>query len=192
MRSGVHLGRVFGINVRLDWSWLFIFFLVTWNLATAFGNIHADWGVGLQVGVALAAALLFFASVLAHELAHSLMAEAQGVPVRGITLFLFGGVSNIQRNPPSPLAEFLITIVGPITSVALGILFILFSGVGLTSLGTKIVEPVNLVAEYGPITTLLLWLGPVNLILGVFNLVPGFPLDGGRILRSILWGLPIT
>ncbi|MGH2537690.1 MAG: M50 family metallopeptidase [Candidatus Promineifilaceae bacterium] len=188
MRSGFSIGRIFGIQINIDWSWLLIFVLVTWNLVTLFGNSQPGWGLGLQIGVAVVAALLFFASVLAHELAHSLVAVAQGVPVRNITLFLFGGVSNIQREPPSPRAEFLITIVGPITSIVLGVLFLLLGGLSLGDMGALArSRPEQVVAQLGPVSTLLLWLGPINIILGLFNLIPGFPLDGGRVLRSILW-----
>jgi Zn-dependent protease/CBS domain-containing protein len=126
-------------------------------------------------------------SVLAHELAHSVMARAQGVPVRSITLFLFGGVSNIQRHPPSPQAEFLITIVGPITSFVLGALFILLSGVSAGA--TNVANPVDMIAQLNPAATILIWLGSINILLAIFNLIPGFPLDGGRVLRSILWAI---
>ncbi|MCZ7574012.1 MAG: site-2 protease family protein [Ardenticatenaceae bacterium] len=188
MRSGFRLGRIFGINIYIDWSWFLIFFLVIWNLATVFGQLHPAWGTVLNWGIAVAAAILFFASVLAHELAHSLVARAQGLPVRNITLFLFGGVSNIQREPPSPGAEFLMAVVGPLTSIVLGVLFIWAARVNAGSLlGTAVTNPLRAVARLDPLTTLLLWLGPINIILGIFNLIPGFPLDGGRVLRSILW-----
>jgi Zn-dependent protease len=187
MRSGFTVGRLFGIEINIDWSWLLIFLLVTWNLNAVFGQMHSDWGVGLRWGMALVASLLFFGSVLAHELAHSLMAQAQGMSVRRITLFLFGGVSNIQRHPPTPRAEFLITIVGPITSIVLGVLFTWAAGISAGSLGPAMTDPTDFIAQLGPVTTLLFWLGPINIVLGIFNLVPGFPLDGGRILRSILW-----
>lgn len=187
MSREFQIGRIFGIKINIDWSWLLIFLLIAWNLTVVFGNAHPDWTLPLQIGVAVVAALLFFGSVLAHELAHSLVAITQGVPVRSITLFLFGGVSNIQHEPSSPRAEFLITIVGPLTSVVLGILFIILSGLSLGTLGTAFGQPAQTVAQMGPLTTLLLWLGPINIILGVFNLIPGFPLDGGRVLRSILW-----
>lgn len=185
--TGFRLGRLFGIKINVDWSWLLIFLLVTWNLVVVFGNLHPGWGLGLNIAISVAASILFFASVLAHELAHSLMAIAQGVPVRSITLFLFGGVSNIEREPPSPRAEFLITIVGPLTSVVLGVIFILLAGASTITLDGAIQNPQAALANLGPVTTLLLWLGPINILLGVFNMVPGFPLDGGRVLRSILW-----
>ncbi len=188
MKSGFSIGRIFGINIRIDWSWLFIFMLITWNLAAVFAQFHANWSAGLAWATAVAAALLFFASVLAHELAHSLVARARGVPVRSITLFMFGGVSDIQREPPSPLAEFLITIVGPATSIGLGLAFIALSGAAAGSIGLA-GGPANLIAGLNPLATLLLWLGPINLLVGLFNLIPGFPLDGGRVLRSILWAI---
>ena len=189
MGNGFSIGKIFGIKINIDWSWLFIFFLVSWNLTTAFGQMHPDWGWTLRIATSVAAALLFFASVLAHELAHSLVARSRGMQVRGITLFLFGGVSNIQRHPPSPGAEFLIAVVGPITSILMGVIFVIITGLGLGSIGQGVADPTQIAAQLGPVRSLLLWLGPVNLILGVFNLVPGFPLDGGRILRSFFWKL---
>lgn len=187
--GGFGIGRLFGINIRIDWSWFFIFLLVTWNLAVLFSQVHPAWGTALNWGIAAAAAILFFASVLAHELAHSLVARAQGLPVRRITLFLFGGVSNIEREPPSSGAEFLIAIVGPITSIVLGVIFLFAANVtagGLQNIG---VRPQTAIAQLDPLSTLLLWLGPINILVGIFNLIPGFPLDGGRILRSILWAI---
>jgi len=188
MRSGLKVGRIFGININIDWSWLFIFVLISWNLVSLFGQLHPNWDFSLQVGVAVSAAVLFFASVLAHELAHSLMAIAQGVNVSSITLHLFGGVSNIERHPPSPIAEFLITIVGPITSIVLGMAIVIATGMR-ANLGTAMTNPRDAIANLGPLASLLLWLGPINILLGIFNLIPGFPLDGGRVLRSILWGI---
>jgi Zn-dependent protease/predicted transcriptional regulator len=184
----VRIGRVFGIEINFDYSWLFIVFLLTWSLASTFTRLHPDWTMVESLGIALLASLLFFLSVVLHELAHSLVARAFGVPVRNITLFLFGGVSNIEREPPSPKAEFLTAIVGPLTSIAIGIILLLIAGAaedvpfGATTSGAVL-------SRLGPWETLLLWLGPINLLVGVFNLIPGFPLDGGRILRSILWAL---
>jgi Zn-dependent protease len=189
MRSGFRIGRVFGINIRIDWSWLFIVFLISWNLSAVFGQSHPDWTTGRRWGIAIIAALLFFASVLAHELAHSLVAKARGVPVRNITLFMFGGVSNIQREPSSPKAEFLMAILGPITSLVIGGLLLWMAGLSVGPLGAAMVEPTEALGRLNPLSTLLLWLGSVNVILGIFNLIPGFPLDGGRVLRSILWAV---
>jgi len=147
-----------------------------------------DWGTGLGWGLAIIASLLFFGSVLLHELAHSLVAKARGLPVRRINLFLFGGVSNIEREPSSPGTEFWMAIVGPLTSIILGFILLLGSGL-ITSTAIVVSNPGDFLAQLPPLSTLLIWLGSVNIFLGLFNLVPGFPLDGGRILRSILWGI---
>jgi Zn-dependent protease/CBS domain-containing protein len=187
MRSGLRLGKVFGISIDMDWGLLVIVFLITWSLSSALDQAHRDWSQGLIWGTALLGAILFLASVLAHELAHSLVARSQGVPVKNITLFIFGGVSNIQRDPPSPRAEFLITIVGPATSLLLGALSLGLSGVRTALASLVLGSPSGLISGLDPVSTLLLWLGPVNIALGLFNLVPGFPLDGGRVLRSVLW-----
>jgi Zn-dependent protease/predicted transcriptional regulator len=188
MRSGFRIGRVFGIDIRVDWSWLFIFALVTWNLSNLFSQSHSGWSSSLIWGLALLAALLFFASVLGHELAHSLIAKAQGVPVRNITLFMFGGVSNIQRDPESAGGEFWMALVGPLTSLVLGSILLL---IGSSAVGqiSRMTNATQIVAQLSPLTTLVLWLGSINLTLGIFNLIPGFPLDGGRVLRSILWAI---
>lgn len=187
---GFRIGKIFGINIHIDWSWLLIFGLVSWGLASSFGQLHADWTMSMQWGMALTAALLFFMSVLAHELAHSLVARARGVPVRNITLFMFGGVSNIQREPTSPVDELLITIVGPLTSFFLGAIFLIL---GMWSMALSNMTAMNATAllspQLGPAGTILIWLGSINILLGLFNLIPGFPLDGGRIVRSILWGI---
>jgi Zn-dependent protease/CBS domain-containing protein len=182
----VRLGRVFGIQIGFDVSWLFVLVLMTWSLMAAFAHLHPQWSLVLSFATALAASLLFFASVLLHELAHSLVARGFGVPVASITLFLFGGVSNIEREPPSPKVEFLTAVVGPLTSILLGLLLLAIAYA--TSLaGHPGVNTAELLPRLGPGATLLLWLGPINIVVGVFNLIPGFPLDGGRILRAALW-----
>jgi Zn-dependent protease/CBS domain-containing protein len=135
----------------------------------------------------LIAALMFFFSVLAHEVAHSLMAGARGLPTGSITLFLLGGVSRIHGEPPSPRTEFLIAIVGPLTSIGLGTFLLAFGIVGADVDLSFVRDPIRVFGQLSPVSTLLLWLGPVNLALGVFNLLPAFPLDGGRILHSALW-----
>lgn len=186
MRSGIRIGRLFGIQITLDLSWIVIFLLVCWNLTMVFSAWHPAWGFGPSIALAIVAALLFFGSVLAHELAHSLVARAYGIDVREIRLFLFGGVSNIAHEPPSAKAELLIAAVGPITSIAFGILMSViasaFVGPAVTS-----GQVAGVLAGMSPLATLLAWLGSINLIVGVFNLIPGFPLDGGRILRAALW-----
>lgn len=187
--GGFRIGRLFGIEIRIDWSWLFIFLLISWNLSALFGSMHPEWSIALRWSLAILAALLFFSSVLLHELAHSLVARSRGMKVRSITLFLFGGVSNIQREPPSPGAEFWLTIVGPLTSIVLGI--VLIGGSSLLfnlPITDSVTNPSAFIAEQlNPTSTLLMWLGSINILVGFFNLIPAFPLDGGRILRSIFW-----
>jgi Zn-dependent protease/CBS domain-containing protein len=129
---------------------------------------------------------LFLGCILLHELAPSLVARRYGLRVRSITLFLFGGVSNIEREPPSPAAELLMAIVGPITSILLGFgilaVWVAFARAASVDVGVGLA-----LGNLGALSTLLLWLGPVNVVIGLFNLVPGFPLDGGRVLRALLW-----
>jgi Zn-dependent protease/predicted transcriptional regulator len=187
MSSGVRLGRLFGIRLALDWTVLFIFLLVVVNLGVGVLPVwHHDWSPWLLWSVAAAAGLLLLISILLHELSHALVGRAFGMSVRSITLFVFGGVTDIEREPPSPRGEFFMAIVGPITSLVLGALFLVFAGwrAGGTLNST---DPAEVMQRLGPIATLLAWLGPVNVLLGLFNLVPGFPLDGGRVLRALLW-----
>ncbi len=189
MRKGFQIGEVFGIKIRVDWSWLLIFLLVTWNMSTAFGDLHGDWGTVLRWGLAIVAALLFFVSVLAHEMAHSLIAKAQGVPVRSITLFLFGGVSNIQEEPDSPSGEFWMAILGPLTSLVIGAVLTLGTVATAGMQMSSATNAMQSLEQLGPISTMFMWLGSINITLGLFNLIPGFPLDGGRVLRSLLWAI---
>jgi Zn-dependent protease/CBS domain-containing protein len=190
MNRGLYIGKIFGINIHIDWSWILIFLLVTWSLAAGlFPAWHPDWSLALRWGVAVAASLLFFASILLHELSHSLVAKARGLPVRRITLFLFGGVSNIEREPPTPKTEFLMAVVGPITSILLGLIFLALAAFSVASSTMTPGDPQEVARQLGPVTTLLAWLGPINILLGLFNLIPGFPLDGGRILRAALWAV---
>jgi Zn-dependent protease/CBS domain-containing protein len=185
----VRLGRVFGIEIAIDTSWVFIALLMSWSLTTGFASWHPDWGKATAVATAVLATLLFFVSVVLHELAHSLVAKRFGVPVDRITLFLFGGVSNIEREPPSAWAEFLTAAVGPLTSVVLGALLVLLGSVAIRLPADVVHEPMTDLASLSPLQSLLLWLGPINIVVGLFNLIPGFPLDGGRILRAAIWGV---
>lgn len=174
LKGGVLLGKIFGISIRLHFSWFIIFALVTWILTTSyFPGFYPDWSLAAKIGAGVITSLLFFASVLAHELMHSVVAQASGIPVKSITLFIFGGVSQIAEEPKEPKIELRIALVGPLTSILLGGIFL---AIWFTLRGT--VEEVAAIAA---------WLGIVNILLGVFNLIPGFPLDGGRVLRSILW-----
>jgi Zn-dependent protease len=185
MENNLRLGRIFGIEIAINWSLIFVFLLIAWSLALGvFAPMHPTWGPVFTWGIAIIGTILFFASLLAHELAHSLVAKAYGIPVRSITLWLFGGVSSITKEPPSPKAEFLMAIVGPLTSIILGFIFL-----GLAALSSGGFANVGNLPILGPATTLALWLGSINILLGIFNLVPGFPLDGGRVLRSIFWAV---
>lgn len=189
MNGGFRIGKLFGIEIILDFSWIFIFLLVTWNLAFGvFPRLQPEWNTGLYWIIGVSTSLLFFASVLAHELAHSLVAKMRGLPIKRITLFLFGGVSNLEKEPESARTEFIMAIAGPATSIILGFLFIFLSGQNIQSLAGAVALPQN-AATLSPLQTIFLWLGPINIILGLFNLLPGFPLDGGRIFRSAVWSI---
>lgn len=186
---GLPLGRAFGVQIVADWSLFLIFALVLFQLgAGVLPAWHPEWSPVLVWLVAFTAAVLFFGSIVVHELSHAVVARMNGIPVRRITLFLFGGMAHMEGEPPSPKSELLMAAIGPIVSLAIGfgsiLLGIALSGGLLEQLAT---EPELAYAQLGPIPTLLLWLGPVNVMLGVFNLVPGFPLDGGRVLRALLW-----
>ena len=186
------LGRIFGIQIQLDPSVLIVFALVVYSLgASLFPRWHPSWDAALLWSTALAAGFIFFASLLAHELSHSVVAKLRGIAVPRITLFVFGGVSELEREPDTPATEFLIAIVGPAMSALLGVAFtwIGTAGAGLGFTDQVFKDPGEAMAHLGPVATLFLWLGPINLMLAVFNLVPGFPLDGGRVLRAMLWGI---
>jgi len=188
MRRGFHLARIAGIDVYLDWSLAIIFMLVTFSLgAVAFPSWHPQWGPLTIWATAAAAAVLFFASVLTHEMSHALVGRRYGIDVPTITLFVFGGMAHMREEPQAWRAELMMAVAGPITSLLLGGLFIWIGGL-LAGPLPDTVDPAEFVSSLSPVATLLFWLGPINVILGIFNLVPGFPLDGGRVLRAALWG----
>jgi Zn-dependent protease/CBS domain-containing protein len=173
LRDSFTIGRIAGISVGVNWSWLIVFALITWTLATSiFPSTNPGLADGAYVAMALIAALLFFTSLLLHEYGHALQARRDGMEIEGITLWLFGGVAKFRGMFPSAGAEFRIAIAGPLVSLALGLLFL-----GVTML-------LGLPAT---VDGVLFWLGSINIALLVFNLLPALPLDGGRVLRSILW-----
>lgn len=175
MGKGLKVARVFGIEVRVHPSWLIVFVIFAWSLATSlFPHAYPNWTRPTTWTVAVVATVLLFASVLLHELAHSLVARSQGIGVRSITLFLLGGVSTIEEDASSPGREALMAGAGPATSLVVG-------AVTLAS--------ARLVPWPETVGAVLAYLGSVNILLAVFNLLPGFPLDGGRVLRAVLWRL---
>jgi Zn-dependent protease/predicted transcriptional regulator len=186
---GLRIGRFFGVELVADWSLAIIFFLIAVNLgAGLFPLWHPGWSAASHWLLAIAAALLFFASIALHELSHAIVARRYGIPVRRITLFVFGGMAQIEREPPTPRAEFFMAIVGPVTSIAIGLLSVLIgSALGSDAIAANPGDPAGMVRDLGPGATLFMWLGPVNLLIGVFNMIPGFPLDGGRVLRAGIW-----
>jgi Zn-dependent protease len=189
-RGGVRLGRIAGIEIRLDWSLLIVFWLILVNLGLGlFPARHPEWTPFVTWGVASVAALLFLLSILAHELSHALVGRANGVAVDGITLFIFGGVARMRGEPPSPRAELLMTVAGPLASLVIGVVALLV-GARLAATGAHdAMDPFRALRYVGPLGAVLLWLGPINVVLALFNLIPGFPLDGGRVLRAVLWAV---
>jgi len=174
-KQNIYLGRLIGIPVSLDYSWFFIFVLLTWMLATSyFPTEFKDWSPVLYWIIGAITSILLFVSVLLHELGHSIVAIKYKIPVREITLLVFGGVSQISGEPRSAMAEFWIAIAGPLVSFFLGALFYLI---------------LPFISGIEVIYSIVKYLAYINIILGVFNLIPGFPLDGGRILRAIIWGI---
>jgi Zn-dependent protease/predicted transcriptional regulator len=173
MNSSIELGRIFGIRIGINWSWLIVVVLITWTLAA---GIFPETNPGLSdttyIIQAIVAAALFFASLLLHELGHAVQARRDGLEIEGITLWLFGGIAKFKGQFPSAGAEFRIAIAGPLVSLALGVVFV------LAAWATPEPEEVDAVVA---------WLGYINLTLLAFNLLPALPLDGGRVLRSIIW-----
>ncbi len=174
VRGGIPIGTYFGIPVKLHWSWFIIFGLITYFLATGyFQPEFPGWSTPLYYGVSAGTSILFFVSVLVHELSHSRVAQAAGMKISGITLFIFGGVSQLTEEPRTAGIEFRMAIAGPGSSLIIGGIF----------LGIYFATRHSIDVLAG----LSFWLGYINVALAVFNMIPGFPLDGGRVLRSILW-----
>ena len=174
MQGSFRLFRIAGVDIEIHWSWLLVFVILTWTLAAGlFDEEFTHWTQTERWVAASATSIVFFGSILAHELSHSVVANRLGIPVRRITLFVFGGVSHLEDESRTPREEFLIAIAGPASSfliaALLGALWLILS---------PIREPAAVAAGY---------LAVANAVIGVFNLIPGFPLDGGRVLRALLW-----
>jgi Zn-dependent protease/CBS domain-containing protein len=175
MNETLRLGRIAGIPIGINWTWAIIFVIFAWSLAEGvFPTTNPGLGTGTYVAMALVAELLFFASLVLHELGHAVVARREGMRIDGITLWLFGGVARFSTTFPNAGAEFRIAIAGPVVSAVLGAVFVAFAA--LTALG-------------GPIDGVASWLGYINLLLLAFNLLPALPLDGGRVFRAVLWKL---
>mgnify|MGYP001188996819 CR=1 FL=1 len=178
MNAQIKLGRIFGIEIGLHYSWLIIAVLIVLSLAGYFGAAHPDWSAGVIWAMAVFSAVMFFLAIITHELSHAQVARMNGLPVRSITLFALGGVAQIEKEAASAKTEFWMAIAGPIASVVIGLTCL---GLALAAGWTPPVEPAT------PIMSILVWLGYINIALAVFNMIPGFPMDGGRVLRALIW-----
>ena len=180
MRSTIKLGKISGIEIGLHYSWFIIAALIVLSLGEHFHQVNPHWSIWEVWITAFITAVLFFATLLLHELAHSLVAQRRGLKVTAITLFALGGVSQMQDDATDAKAEFWIAIAGPITSLIIGFSCLAIAmGFGWR----RSIEPQT------ALTAVLVWLGYINIGLGLFNMIPGFPLDGGRVLRSIVWAI---
>ncbi len=185
MGQGVRLGRLFGVTIYVDLSWAFLFLLVAWNLNALLRPAHPDWGPSLARAVAAAGALLFLAAVAAHELGHVLLGRWLGLPGGSLRLFLFGDAAWGERTPASATTELLVAGAGPVISLGLG-----FASLAALLAG---VEPAQgygpAFASLGPWQTLVAWWALANLGVGLINVLPAFPLDGGKLVRALIWRL---
>src|SRR5438876_7867813 len=178
MEAQIKLFRIFGIQVGLHYSWLLIALLVTLSLAGQFSATDPQWGGTVIWAVSILTAILFFVTIVLHELSHAAIAKMRGLPVKSITLFALGGVAQIEKEASDPKTEFWMGIAGPITSALIGALCI-----GLAA----VFGWAPTARHLSPQLAMLVWLGIINVSLAVFNMIPGFPLDGGRVLRAIVW-----
>jgi len=186
----IRVGSIAGIAVDLDWSLLIIFALITGVLAVGlFPAWHPEWPVALYWLAGLTAAVLFLTSVLAHEFSHALVGRLRGISIRHITLFVFGGMAHMESEPQQWRDELYMSIAGPLASLAIGIGCLILARLLVGPIEIDPAAPEVFLAQLGLAPSVLLWLGQINIILAVFNMVPGFPLDGGRVLRALLWGM---
>ena len=178
MKAQIKLFRIFGIQIGLNYSWLLIAVLIVFSLAGRFAATNREWGANVIWGLAILTTVLFFAAIIIHELSHAAVAKARGLPVRSITLFALGGVAQIEKEASDAKTEFWMGIAGPITSALIGVVCLgIAAGFGWTPTGI----------HQSPPAAMLGWLGVINIALAVFNMIPGFPLDGGRVLRAVVW-----
>jgi Zn-dependent protease len=169
MRSSIRLGKLFGIEIGLHYSWFLIALLIVMSLASQFRESHAEWGSNVIWALSVLTALLFFVTLLAHEMSHALVARTRGLTTQAITLFALGGVAQIEKEPEDAKTEFLVGIVGPLSSAVIGVVLL---GVAW-AIGWRIgASPAT------PLLAMLVWLGYINLTLAAFNMIPGYPLDG--------------
>jgi Zn-dependent protease/predicted transcriptional regulator len=178
MKAHIKLGRIFGVKIGLHYSWFIIALLVMFSLAGQFYITNPDWGMSLIWISAITTSLLFFVALLAHELSHAIVARARGLPVHGVTLFALGGVAETEKDSADAETEFLVGVVGPITSAVIGIICLSFAW---------IIGWVPFTTAQTPLVAIMIWLGYINIALALFNMIPGFPLDGGRVLRALIW-----
>jgi Zn-dependent protease/predicted transcriptional regulator len=178
MKAQIKLGRIFGVEIGLHYSWFIIALLITFSLAGQFQENNPGWSDGLRWGVSIVTAVLFFAAIVVHELSHAIVAKLRGLPVRSITLFALGGVAQIEKEAADAKTEFWMGIIGPITSFVIGVVCLAIT----VALGWTPPE-----FPQRPLPAMLMWLGVINIGLAIFNMIPGFPLDGGRVLRGIIW-----
>jgi len=178
METHVPLGRVLGVKIGFHFSWILIAFLIVFSLSARFRMTNPDWGAGTIWVLSIATAALFFASIVAHELSHAMVAKARGLPVHSITLFALGGVARIEKESADAKTEFWMGIVGPISSAFIGVLCL----AAASALGWPFMADPET-----PLLAMLVWLGYINVVLAVFNMLPGFPMDGGRVLRAAVW-----
>ena len=178
MEAHIKLGRLFGIRIGLHYSWIIIAILIALSLASHFASVNRQWTPTVVWAAAIITALLFFGGIVLHEMGHALVAKARGISVPSITLFALGGVAQIEKESAEPKTEFWMGIAGPLVSVALGMICLgIARGIGWAPMS----DPTT------PAVAVLVWLGYINLVLAVFNMIPGYPLDGGRVLRAIVW-----
>ena len=178
MKAHIKLGKIFGIEIGLHYSWLIIAVLITLSLSSYFSTSHPEWGTGVIWVMAVSSALLFFGAIVVHELSHAIVALRNNLPVSSITLFALGGVAQIEKEAETASSEFWLGIVGPITSAVIGAVCL--------GLAVAFGWPAGEMPTT-PLMAVIVWLGTVNIALAIFNMIPGFPMDGGRVLRAAAW-----